>query len=557
MGGGDLVAGPGESAQDVAARDDAHLRSLGIKPELRRTLGFLSNFAIAFAFISVSTGTFGNYGVGIGLSGPAFYWTWFIVIGGQLLVALVFAELASHYPVAGSVYQWSKRLSHRTVGWFTGWFYFWAQMMTISTIAVIVAFVVDGLHTSLVGVDPNTAFLDSSSPGGFTSMFTFIALGTLVITTLINAYGVRLLSILNNIGVATEILGMFVFAIILLIFANVQPVSVLTSFEGSEAAQNGNIPATFALGFFMAAFVVFGFDTAGTFGEETLDAGRQAPRGVLSSILISGLVGAIFIPAVILATPDIPASMAAGLGGAFPIGTTISAAFSTPLIGNLTGGDIYLIVILASVFVCTLAIHGAATRLMFSMGRDHHLPFGSAWGHVNTRFRTPANAAVAVGVIAALPILVVGPVPAISISIAATGLIYVAYFMCNAGVLAARFRGWPHQKAWFSLGRWGKIVNVLALVYGGLMIINIALWADGSLFGDWGTDGRLFWNPYINTFIKPFGNEIAGMPAWPVFETLVGAILIFGAIYYALAVRGSAADAETQADLVTGEAVIG
>lgn len=551
------MAGQGESAHDVAARDDAHLRSLGIKPELRRTLGFLSNFAIAFAFISVSTGTFGNYGVGIALSGPAFYWTWFIVIGGQLLVALVFAELASHYPVAGSVYQWSKRLSHRTLGWFTGWFYFWAQVVTVSAVAVIVAFVVDALHGSLVGTTGDTPFLNTASPGGFTSMFTFIAIGTLIITTLINAYGVRLLSILNNIGVATEILGMFVFAIILLLFANVQPASVLTSFQGAEAAQNGNIPATFALGFFMAAFVVFGFDTAGTFGEETLDASRQAPRGVLSSILISGLVGAIFIPAVILATPDIPASMAEGLAGGFPIGTTISNAFSQDLIGNLSGGDIYLLVILASVFVCTLAIQGAATRLMFSMGRDHHLPFGATWGHVNTRFRTPANAAVAVGVIAALPILVVGPGPAISISIAATGLIYVAYFMCNAGVLAARFRGWPHQKAWFSLGRWGKLVNILALIYGGLMIINIALWADGSLFGDWGTDGRLFWNPFINTFIKPFGNEIAGMPAWPIFETLVGAILIFGAIYYVVAVRGSAHDAETQADVVTGETVIG
>ena len=75
---------------------------------------------------------------------------------------------------------------------------------------------------------------------------------------------------------------------------------------------------------------------------------------------------------------------------------------------------------------------------MFSMGRDNHLPFGGAWGHVNLRFRTPANAAVAVGIIAALPILVVGPVPAISISIAATGLIYVSYFMCNAGVFVAR-----------------------------------------------------------------------------------------------------------------------
>ena len=330
---------PVKRLQDVAARDDAQLRSLGIKPELKRTLGFLSNFAIAFAFISVSTGTFGNYGVGIGLSAArSFYWTWFIVIGGQLLVALVFAELASHYPVAGSVYQWSKRLSHRTLGWFTGWFYFWAQVVTVSAVAAIVAFVVDALHSSLIGTTGDVAFLDSPSPGGFTSMFTFIAIGTLIITTLINAYGVRLLSILNNIGVATEILGMFVFAIILLIFANVQPVSVLTSFEGSEVGPERQHPGDVRARASSWPHSSCSASTRrGRFGEETLDAGRQAPRGVLSSILISGLVGAIFIPAVILATPDIPASMAEGLGGGFPIGTTISEAFSQDLIGNLTG----------------------------------------------------------------------------------------------------------------------------------------------------------------------------------------------------------------------------
>ena len=131
------MAGP-SSSQDIVARDDAHLRSLGIKPELKRTLGFLSNFAIAFSFISVSTGSFGNFGVGIGLGGPAFFWSWFLVIGGQLLVALSFAELASHFPVAGSIYQWSKRLSNRTLGWFTGWFYFWAQVVTVTAVAEIV-----------------------------------------------------------------------------------------------------------------------------------------------------------------------------------------------------------------------------------------------------------------------------------------------------------------------------------------------------------------------------------------------------------------------------------
>src|SRR5947209_20051009 len=202
-----------ETHAEVAARDDAHLRSLGIKPELRRTLGFLSNFAIAFSFISVSTGTFGNFGVGIGSAGPAFFWSWPIVIGGQLLVALVFAELASHFPVAGSIYQWSKRLSNRTLGWFTGWIYFWAQVVTVTAVACIVAFVIDGLMGQ-------QGFLDSPSLIPSVNMFTFIALATLVLTTIINSAGVRLVATLNNIGVATEILGMVVFALILLFFAN-------------------------------------------------------------------------------------------------------------------------------------------------------------------------------------------------------------------------------------------------------------------------------------------------------------------------------------------------
>jgi urea carboxylase system permease len=545
------VAGPG-SAQEVAARDDAHLRSLGIKPELRRTLGFLSNFAIAFSFISVSTGSFGNFGVGIGLGGPAFFWSWPIVIGGQLLVALVFAELASHFPVAGSIYQWSKRLSNRTLGWFTGWFYFWAQVVTVTAVAVIVAFVIDGIH----GPVGEVSFLDSPDPTGITTMFTFISLATLVVTTLINAFGVRLLSILNNLGVATEIIGMFFFALILLFFANNQSPSVLFETGGAEAATGGSYLPAFLLGMFMSLFIVYGFDTAGTFGEETIDASRQAPRGVLSSILISGAVGAVFLLGVILAIPSIPDAMAEGQAGGFPIATTIIAVLQTDLIAGITLGELYLFVILASVFVCTLAIQGAATRMMFSMSRDRHLPLGRLWGQVNGTFRTPANAAVAVGVLAALPILVVGPIGGFYMSIAATGLIYLSYFLCNLGVLAARRRGWPHKPAWFNLGRWGMLVNVLALVWGGAMIINIGLWQDTGLFGDFGGEGRGFTNPAFGAFFTPFGTTIENLPAWPTFEVLVGVILLAGVIYYAVAVRGQAHDIES-ADAVTGEAVIG
>jgi urea carboxylase system permease len=534
---------------DVAARDDAHLRSLGITPELKRTLGFLANFALAFSFISVSTGSFGNFGVGFGLGGPMMFWTWIIIVAGQTIVALGFAELASHYPVAGSIYQWSKRLSNRTLGWFTGWFYFWAQVVTVTAVACIVAFVIDGLMGQ-------KGFLDSPSPIAAINMFTFIALLTLVLTTAINAFGVRLVATLNNIGVATEILGMVVFALILLFFANHQSPSVLLETGGAEQANNGNLAATFALAFFMSIFILYGFDTAGTFGEETVDASRHAPRGVLTSVWISGAVGVVFLLAIVLSLKSVPDTMKAGLAGEFPIATTITDNLTAPLVGDLTVGKLYLVVILVSVFVCTLAIQGAATRMMFSMSRDRHLPFGGVWGHVNSIFRTPANAAVAVGVLAAIPILLVGPIGGITLSIAATGLIYLSYFLCNLGVFSARLRGWPHRQAWFNLGRWGIPINLLALIWGGVMLVNVGLWASPQLFGDFGGDGRAYWNPLINGLFSVGGNKLDGLPPWPLFETLVGVLIVTGAVYYAVAIRGSQRDVELE-PMAAPDAVIG
>jgi amino acid transporter len=535
------------SVQDQAARDDARLRELGIKPELKRSLGFLSNFAVAFSYISVSTGTFTVFALALGFSGPIFFWAWPLVILGQTFVALNFAELASHFPVAGSIYQWSKRLSNRTLGWFTGWIYFWAGVLTTTAVAVTVPLVV-------AGINGNPDFLASPDPTGITSMYAFVALVTLVITTAINAFGVRLLSIINNIGVATEILGMLVFALILLFFANHQSPAILFDSHGLESAANGNVFAIFLIGAFIALFVVYGFDTAGTFGEETLDAGRQAPRGILSAIWLSGIIGAVFLLAILLSFKDLDAAIKEGQAFGFPIATTITENLNQEIAGGITFGELYLFVILASVFVCTLAIQAATTRLMFSMGRDRRLPLGGVWAHVNQTFKTPTNAAVAVGILAALPIILTGPLGAATLAIAATGMIYLSYFLCNLGVLAARSRGWPKRDAFFKLGSWGTIINVLALVYGGFMIVNIGLWIS-PIFGDFGTDLRGLSNPFINTFLSWGGSVLDGLPAIPVFETLVALVVIVGLVYYLAAQRGRADAVEP--DVATGEATIG
>jgi len=529
------------------ARDDAHLRSLGIKPELNRTLGFISNFAVAFSYISVATGSFTQQAVAIGVGGPPFIWGWFIVIIGQSFVALNFAELASHFPVAGSIYQWSKRLSNKTLGWFTGWFYFWAGALTVTAVAATVPYVM----SPLFGID-----LAAPSPIPFFNTWSFLALIALLVSTVINAFGVRLLTTLNNIGVAAEILGMVVLALVLLIFANHQPISVIFDTSYTAGLAGGNYSAVFLVGMFLALFVVYGFDTAGTFGEETVDASRQAPRGILAAIWLSGLAGFLFLLAVILSFKDIGAAVAEGQAFGFPFATTIQENLTMGL-GDVTLGDVYLVVILIAVSVCTLAIHGATTRLMFSMGRDGRLPMGKTWGHVNQSFKTPTNAAIGVGVLAALPLLVTGALAAFYLAIAATGTIYISYFLCNLGVLRARRAGWPHQGAWFKLGSWGTTLNILALVYGGLMVINIGIW-ESPIFGDYGNELRSIWsNPPINTFLQWNGETLSGLPAIPVFETFVGAVFLGGVLYYFISGQRGKEDASTlTADAATGESVI-
>src|SRR6266700_4780665 len=137
-------------------QDEALLQKFGYKQELRRSLGFISNFAVAFSYISVSTGTFSLFYLGILAGGPAFFWTWFIVAIGQFFVALNFAELASHFPIAGSIYQWSKRLSSPTLGWFTGWVYFFAGILTVTAVSFTVPMpcsaIFHGMPATIMGI---------------------------------------------------------------------------------------------------------------------------------------------------------------------------------------------------------------------------------------------------------------------------------------------------------------------------------------------------------------------------------------------------------------------
>src|SRR5205807_265383 len=101
--------------------DSRDLARFGYRQELDRSLGRFSSFAAGFSYISILTGVFQLFYFGFSSGGPAFFWTWPAVFVGQLLVALCFAEMAGQFPLAGSVYQWSKQIARPLTSWMAGW----------------------------------------------------------------------------------------------------------------------------------------------------------------------------------------------------------------------------------------------------------------------------------------------------------------------------------------------------------------------------------------------------------------------------------------------------
>src|SRR3989449_3236609 len=139
--------------------DEADLARFGYKQELKRTLGVFSSFAVAFSYISPSTGIFALFYLGLTTVGGVFIWSWPIVAMGQFIIALGFAELSSHYPVAGSVFQWTKYLSSRTYSWFTGWIYLFAGVLTVAAVVATVPLVLIPLLNNMgmnLGTDADT-----------------------------------------------------------------------------------------------------------------------------------------------------------------------------------------------------------------------------------------------------------------------------------------------------------------------------------------------------------------------------------------------------------------
>ncbi|WP_280184226.1 amino acid permease [Nocardia cyriacigeorgica] len=451
--------------------DSADLADFGYQPVLHRKLGRYASFAAGFSFVSILTTIFQFFGFGYSFGGAAFFWTWPVVFLGQLMVALNFAELAARYPLSGCIYQWSRRLGGAVVGWFAGWLMIIARVVTAAAAAIALQVVLPSIWSGFQIIGSDTAL--TSSSGAMNAVLLGTAL--MALTTLINVIGIDLMARINSIGVTIEIVG--VLAIIALFFADTErgPGVVLET----EHAAPGPYWAAFLVAGLMAAYVMIGLDSAGELAEETKDPRRVAPRMILTALTVSAIGGGLMLLGALMAAPSLSDGALAADGLAYVITAKL----------NSTAGKVLLGCVAIAIMVCTLAIQTAGSRLIFSMARDGKLPFARALSVVHPRFGTPVLPAVVFGVLAIALLLVNLGNAAIFATLASVCIVtlYLAYLLVTAPLLVRRCFGWPSgeqtgaRTGLFTLGRFGIPVNVLAVLWGVAMVVNLA-WPRAEVY---------------------------------------------------------------------------
>ena len=382
--------------RERAGSDDSNeLAGFGYKQELDRSLGSFSSFAAGFSYISILTGVTALYGFGYANAGPGVWWTWPVVVGGQILVALCFMELAAQYPIAGSVYQWSKQLSTGFTSWMTGWIYIVGAIVTIAAVAIDWQVVLPQITTHFQFVGCSADAGSRPTKGGAQNA---LLLGAILIgiTTTINMLGVKLMSRINNVGVAAELIGSTLLIILLLFHLHHGPQIIVHSY-GFGAGHKWGYFGALLIGGLLSAYVMYGFDTAGTLAEETNNPRKHAPPAIIRAIVAAALVGGL----VILLGSDVEQEHLLNKNiGLLGLPYVIKSAF-----GNTTG-NVFLADTALAIFVCCLAVQTATIRMLFSMARDSRLPFGSQIARVSGHRKVPIVPALVTGILA-LALLVI------------------------------------------------------------------------------------------------------------------------------------------------------
>ena len=442
----------------VLEHDAAELKKMGYEQELHRHMGGFSNFAISFSIICILAGGISAFPLALGGAGGASIGIGWLV-GGLFaaIVALAMAQISSSYPTAGGLYHWGSILGGKGFGWTTAWFNLLGLIFVVASVNYgVYDFFFKGLALPLLGVDV--------SGFGYAHQISFIALFTISQAILISQFPKFTTAI-------TDMSGYLIFAITVVLvlsllayhqgdleFSRLFTFTNYTGTEGSPWPASEGMVFPFLLGLLLAVYTITGFDASAHTSEETRDAAKTVPKGIVSSVIYSVIFGYILICTFVLVLPDVATGVKQGFGFFAELLKTLPGPLQMVL-----GLSIFLVN-----YLCGLACLTSTSRMMYAFARDGGLPASNMLKTVHPTLKTPV-AAVWVSAILA----VAATLYAAAFSVLAVGcavFLYISYIMPIAAGILAEGKTWNH-KGPFDLGGMSKLIGVLAVIGGGFLVV--------------------------------------------------------------------------------------
>ena len=498
----------------ILEEDVKVLHHMGYAQELARRMHLFSNFAISFSIICILAGGITAFPVGFA-AGGGFSVTIGWVLGGlfSLLVAAAVAQIASAYPTAGGLYHWASILGGRGYGWVCAWINLLGLIFVVASVDVGVYLLFkDLIAARMLGLDV--------AGWGYGAQVLAVSL-ILLTQALFNHFGIRTTTAITDFSGYLIFVVAVLLTLTMLFWGATLDLSRLSQFVNNTGEPGGGFypeprSALMALllGMLYPLYTITGFDASAHTAEETVNARRTVPRGIIHSVLWSLIFGFVMAASFLLAMPD-PAAAAKEGGNAW-FGLFDGLPAPAPLKHLLAVG------IVVANYCCALAGLTSTSRMVFAFARDGGLPFSRALRRVSPTYRTPVAAIWASAVLAIAATLYSPAFNALAVGCAL--FLYISYAMPVAAGLLAEGRTWTEFGP-FRLGAWSKpvaavvVLGVVVLAYVGIqppfdILINYAVGLLVLLLVIWfGFERRRFQGPPVGEMIRKRQAEIRAAEA--------------------------------------------
>ena len=371
----------------------------------------------------------------------------------SFVIALVFGELASRWPLEGSVYEWTRQLYGARAALLVGWAYLCSYVVFMAALAFRVAFTV----LTHFNANPNHLAI------------ALVSAALLVLATVLNLAGRTYLKLLAVASAAVSLVICLVYGTLLLGHST-QPISSLFS-HGADGLQGSAwISGPFLIAMlYVSAFAIRGMEMTAEVAEEVRDPERNVPKAMVWSLAAAALVIIYTGAALALATPT-PAAGESPASGIDVVSATLGEG-AAKLLGYA---------IIFAFFVALMIFQMAASRTLWITTRDRVLPAHTFFGLLTPGERLPARAIISVGIVAVILPFITSTAASYVLFGTAAAALMLAFLVPVLGILRARSAGKWIAGPWSlgSLGLPAAVVSALALI---ALTVNV-LWPRAEVY---------------------------------------------------------------------------